>query len=365
MPLKALVVGGTAATGPYIVSELLRRGYETTIYHRGRHEVPLPSAVRHIHGEPHFADSIESDLGGSTWDLVVATYGRIRFLADYFQGRTQRLITVGGWPVLRGWFHVRDAQFARHAAPVMLLAPEDHPYEDPGVDPFVDRMIETERAVVAHHEAGSYAATHIRYPQVYGPWGVRGFEPEVIRRVLDGRRTFVIGDGGQQLTARCAAPNAAHAIGLVIDNPDAAGGRIYHVLDDRQFTRRQWVERIAVAAGHEFEFFDIPYELAPPGALPAREGNGGVGRYHRLPSSAKIKVELGYEDLVAPEEWLIRSVEWALAHPPTADLRNEYAIEDALVEQWSTILESFAPLNIEVPQTRHPYAHPRRIGDPT
>ena len=37
--MKALVIGGTGPTGPYIVEGLLRRGYEVTIYHRGTHEV--------------------------------------------------------------------------------------------------------------------------------------------------------------------------------------------------------------------------------------------------------------------------------------------------------------------------------------
>jgi nucleoside-diphosphate-sugar epimerase len=32
--VKALVVGGTASTGPHIVAELLRRGYEVAGYHR-------------------------------------------------------------------------------------------------------------------------------------------------------------------------------------------------------------------------------------------------------------------------------------------------------------------------------------------
>jgi uncharacterized protein YbjT (DUF2867 family) len=98
--MKALVVGGTASTGPHIVAELQARGYEVVVYHRGVHELPLPGDVEHLHGEPHFPEAIERDLAGRSFDLVVATYGRIRHLVLALRGRTPRLVTVGGFPVL-------------------------------------------------------------------------------------------------------------------------------------------------------------------------------------------------------------------------------------------------------------------------
>ena len=133
---------------------------------------------------------------------------------------------------------------------------------------------------------------------MYGPHGIAGFEWRIIRRILDRRTVFVTGDGGQQIATRCAAPNAAHAIGLAIDQPAAAGGQIYNVGDDRQFTFRQWIELVAAAADHHFEFVDIPYALASPGYLSARSAVNGGGRYHRLLSTAKIQRELGYADAV-------------------------------------------------------------------
>ncbi|MFH1486398.1 MAG: NAD-dependent epimerase/dehydratase family protein, partial [Chloroflexota bacterium] len=52
--MKALVIGGTGPTGPYIVEGLLKRGYDVAILHRGTHEIPLPTEVEHIHNDPHF-----------------------------------------------------------------------------------------------------------------------------------------------------------------------------------------------------------------------------------------------------------------------------------------------------------------------
>ena len=41
--MKVLVIGGTGATGPFVVDGLIKRGYEVTVFHRGVHEIELPS----------------------------------------------------------------------------------------------------------------------------------------------------------------------------------------------------------------------------------------------------------------------------------------------------------------------------------
>ena len=37
---RALVIGGTGPTGPFVVGGLLERGYDVTILHTGHHEIP-------------------------------------------------------------------------------------------------------------------------------------------------------------------------------------------------------------------------------------------------------------------------------------------------------------------------------------
>ena len=76
--MKALVIGGTGPTGPYILEGLVKREYDTTIYHRGIHEVELHSSVKHIHGDP-FSSDLERDWGGLLFDLVISNYGRLRY----------------------------------------------------------------------------------------------------------------------------------------------------------------------------------------------------------------------------------------------------------------------------------------------
>ena len=56
--MKALVIGGTGPSGPYIVNGLLDRGYEVTILHGGQHEVEFAQPVEHIHTEFPIVDVI-------------------------------------------------------------------------------------------------------------------------------------------------------------------------------------------------------------------------------------------------------------------------------------------------------------------
>lgn len=96
--MKALIIGGTGPTGPFIIDGLWKRGHQVTILHRGIHEVQLPPEVEHIHGDPHFAESLEQALGPRNFDLVIAMYGRVRHIAHVMKGRTPRLIAIGGMP---------------------------------------------------------------------------------------------------------------------------------------------------------------------------------------------------------------------------------------------------------------------------
>ena len=106
MPKNALVIGGTGPTGPYIVNGLLQRGYTVAILHRGTHEVDeIPPEVEHIHTDPYDPDCLEQALAGRTFDLCMATYGRLRAVARAMADRCDRFISAGGAPAYRGYMN--------------------------------------------------------------------------------------------------------------------------------------------------------------------------------------------------------------------------------------------------------------------
>src|SRR5437763_78024 len=96
--MRALIIGGTGPTGPLVIEGLGTRGYEVTILHSGKHEVEFSLPVEHIHGNVHFPDTLKEAIQKRTFDLVVAMYGRLRYVAEVFKGKTPRLIVAGGMP---------------------------------------------------------------------------------------------------------------------------------------------------------------------------------------------------------------------------------------------------------------------------
>jgi len=72
--MKALVIGGTGPTGPYLVEGLIKRGYDVTIFHRGTHEIDLPEGVGHIHGDPHFLETIGEALGERQFEPIQSCF---------------------------------------------------------------------------------------------------------------------------------------------------------------------------------------------------------------------------------------------------------------------------------------------------
>ena len=94
---RALVVGGTGPTGPYVVNGLRQRGYTTTILHTGKHEIDeIPADVEHLHTSPHDPAAFQSTIGDRTYDVTIVMYGRLRAIAEIMQGRTGQFISVGG-----------------------------------------------------------------------------------------------------------------------------------------------------------------------------------------------------------------------------------------------------------------------------
>ncbi|MBK7947363.1 MAG: NAD-dependent epimerase/dehydratase family protein [Deltaproteobacteria bacterium] len=358
--MRALVVGGTGPTGPFIVNGLRARGYAVSIFHRGTHEIDeIPGDVEHIHSDPHFRETIDAALAGRDFELVVASYGRLRHLADALVGRTDRFVAVGGFSVYRGFFE--PGALVPGGLPVPVA--EDAPLVESETEHrFAWLMVRTEQAVMSAHPR----ATLFRYPYVYGPHQVVPREWCVVRRLLDGRRRIAVPDGGLALTTHGYAENVAQAILLAVDQPDAAAGQIFNCGDERQLSIAQLVETIARALGREVELVSLPHALAESTRALAIGGS-----HHKLLDLDKLRRGLGYRDVVPVEEALARTARWYVAHPPARGGETEqklgdafdYAAEDELMDRYLARVEELRPLAERSRlATHHPYAHPTEAG---
>lgn len=361
----ALVIGGTGPTGPHIIAGLAERGYDITVIHSGAHEVDFAVPVRDLHADAYFRESLEEAIGTESFDVVIAAYGRLRMTADLFRGRAGHFVGIGAQgagsrpPSDPAWGPMGPAVNVAESGD--LLVEQELPEYKMGF-----KMAEARRAVLAAHHHGAYTGTYVGYPVMYGPRQPGCQDWCVVRRVLDGRKTFVIADGGLKIEARGFVANMAHAVLLVIDNAALSGGKAYAIQDARQFTLGQRVKAICAYLGADLELVSLPYELATP-CQPMWKHRPR----HRFRDIGLIQRELGYADVVPVEEGIAQSVDWLLANKPTPGGPDEliigdpfdYPAEDALVDWWRGVESTGRELQIALPTGAHQYRHPKQVNE--
>lgn len=367
MTRRALLVGGTGPTGPHVAQGLAERGYDVTLLHRGNHELPELAAYEHLHADPHFAEPLADALGERSFDVVVATYGRLRLVADAVAGRCGDMVAVSGLPVYAG-YHEPGRLVPRgmpvlareEAADVGRAARED---ETTG-EAFARKVRATEEHVLRLHSDGAFSAAVFRYPSIYGPRQVYPREWSVVRRVLDGRDRIILPEAGLTISTRCAAVNAAAYLLAAVDRPVEAAGEIFNVADRDQFTVRQWVDITAAAAGGSLRPVSIPFELAGPGRglFPSSHAD------HLLADAHKAADRLGYVEPVPAAQALADTVRWYVEHPPDEQAagnlvdRFDYAEEDRVIEAYRRATAGLLAEQPPAAVAAHPYAHPKVAG---
>ena len=135
----------------------------------------------------------------------------------------------------------------------------------------------------------------------------------------------------------------------------------------KRLTLRQTVEIIAKAMNHEWEIVEYSQrrrDSVPPLCLQETS-------HHRMMDLFKIKTEIGYTDIVSPEEGLRRTramvTEQQTKPGDEVEIRLQdpfdYAGEDRLIAAYKESMQRMAavPFNIDTSRP-HPYAHPKEPG---
>ncbi|WP_369270601.1 NAD-dependent epimerase/dehydratase family protein [Streptomyces sp. R11] len=100
--MRLLMLGGTEFAGRAVVEAALGRGWDVTVFHRGRHEPP--AGVRSLHGDRTAPDGLAAlaDAEGD-WDVVVDTWSAapraVRDTARLLRGRAGRYVYVSSCSV--------------------------------------------------------------------------------------------------------------------------------------------------------------------------------------------------------------------------------------------------------------------------
>ncbi|MEU9781636.1 SDR family oxidoreductase [Streptomyces phaeochromogenes] len=109
--MRLLMLGGTEFVGRAVVEAALARGWDVTVFHRGRHEPP--AGVRSLHGDRTAPDGLAALAGSEEeWDVVVDTWSAaprvVRDSARLLADRTRRYVYVSScsvyaWPPAAGY----------------------------------------------------------------------------------------------------------------------------------------------------------------------------------------------------------------------------------------------------------------------
>lgn len=358
-----LVVGGTGPSGQGIVTGLLERGYQVSLLHTGQHEVGLPADVEHIHTDPHFEEPLTRALHRRTFDVVIATYGRVRIIADVVASKTGRLITVSGSAYAAG----PDPRWGPLGVPLLAREKGSPMQETRDERPIVHKVWLTEQHLLRRHAEGAFQVTIIRYPLLYGPGSPANPDWSVVRRALEKRPVLLLGDGGRRARNRGYAPNMAHGVLLAVDNPAVSSGKIYNMSDTVQFPQRAIAKYIAQLLDHEFEIIDVPEIVA---AKVYRYFDSDTVGYYAFDITA-IRRDLGYDDPVPPVEAVRRSVEWLAEHPiaPDSEVGQQigdpfdYRVEEELARIYQSAHAEASRLEFAGSAAAHMYRHPKKPFD--
>jgi nucleoside-diphosphate-sugar epimerase len=364
--MKALVVGGAGITGTRIVRGLMERDYDVTILHRGVHEPDLPETVKRIHANPYDKVTLPDALEGHEFDLAIVTYGRLRYVMKALQGKTGRLISVGGAaPIYKGWGDMMATNPWETTSPTPMFLEENHPLSCAETEnQFSMAVRHTENEVMQAHTDGHFNVTHFRYPLVYGPQNLCPAEWGLIRRAREGRVPLIMPGRGLTMISRGYADNVAHGVLLAVDQPDNSAGEIFNICDDQLLFNHQWVNMMEEILDHRFEKIDIPFAWLPEGfrATPPQL----LYRDHCVVSIDKLKTKLGYRDIVKPQQALEETVRWYMDNPlepesePEQNLGDpfDYAYEDGVIAAFEKGLSVFNEGEAALPRAKVVWKHP-------
>jgi nucleoside-diphosphate-sugar epimerase len=312
--MRVLVIGGTRFIGPPVVRRLVQLGHDVTVLHRGETEIDLPSSVQHLHADRERLSAARDEIRRAAPDVVIdiiaLTEAAASGAVEAFRGVAQRLVVISSQDVYRayGRFHGTEPG-PLEPLPMTEDSPLRtalYPYRGriAGLDDY-DKIL-VERAAAS---ASELPVTIVRLPAVYGAGDYQHRLAIELKRMDDGRPAILIDERlARWRWTRAYVENAAAAIALAA-TAERAAGRAYNAGDDA-LSYADWMRAIGRAAGWTGEVIAVPSDRLPKHLRPP------PADYEQdlVTDSTRIRRELGYEDIVSPDEGLRRAIEWERAN---------------------------------------------------
>jgi 2'-hydroxyisoflavone reductase len=248
---RVLVIGGTLFIGRALVEQLLGRGDEVVVMHRGK-RTPFANRVGEIQCDRNDGPAVRAALEGRQFDLVFDN------VYDWQRGTSAEQVSASAKASastsLRRYVFMSSmavygegGEFEERAP---LVAP-DYP------NPYSVQKAESERTLFALHERNAFPVSTVRPAFIYGPYNPFDREAFFWDRLLVGRPIIVPEEGLSTLQWVHVGDVARAAV--LAANEERPIGRAYNVAGP-PVTQVDYLKLLADIAGRRADLVFIPRE---------------------------------------------------------------------------------------------------------
>lgn len=329
--MRILIIGGTGLISTAITRQLLERGFDVTLFNRGKTPSRVSEGAKFLYGDRRdYPTFVQQMREAGTFDCVIEMIGYVRedaeSLVQAFAGRTAQVVFCSTVDV-----------YQRPASRYPYR--EDEPLR--GLSDYARNKIVCEQVLREAHERGDFALTILRPAHTYGEGGSLlhsfGWSTTYIDRLRKGKPIVVHGDG-QSLWVSCHVDDVARAFVHAIGNPRALG-RAYHVTGEEWMTWNQYHQKVAQAIGApEPTLVHIPTDLLVRLA-PERAGICAVNlQFNNVFDNGAARADLGFRYTIPFVEGVRRTVAWLDSQGAIAT-SDEDVLEDRVIQVWRKLSE--------------------------
>ena len=241
--MKILIIGGTGTISSAITRQLVAAGHELWLINRGNRTAELPECIKLVKGDiNNHEEDVVAKLGNEQFDAVCEFIGFLPSQVErdirIFAGRTISSASAYNKPV-RNHVITEGTSLA-------------NPYWE-----YSRNKIACEELLMKAYRETGFPVTIVRPSHTYCergvPVSVHGPKGswQVLKRMIEGKRVIVHGDGSSLWTLTWNEDFARGFIGL-LGNPKAIG-EAFQIMSDESLTWNQIYQTVADAIGVEFK----------------------------------------------------------------------------------------------------------------
>lgn len=333
--MRILFIGGTGTISSAITQQLAATEHELWLLNRGNRKGEVPQNVKQIVADINDKNAVLEKLGDTMFDAVCDFIGFVPYQVErdfrLFAGRTRQYVYI-------------SSASAYNKPARSYVINEGTTLANPHWQYSRDK-IACEELLMKHYREDGFPVTIVRPSHTYCergvPVSVHGPKGswQVLKRMMEGKRVIVHGDGSSLWTMTWNGDFAKGFIGL-LGNPHAIG-EVFQIMSDESLTWNQIYQAVADALGVEFKPYYVSSEYLAAVAPKEYDLEGNLTGDKAVTvvfDCSKLKRAVpGYQATVRFEEGVRRCVDYILAHP---ELQQEDQEFDAWCDRVIEALEA-------------------------